>query len=70
MENGNNELEALWEALLSRHEKMILQAFNTLDHHEQQTILDHLKLMVSEPDWQPEQVTSARVALETLTSKN
>lgn len=69
MNEGNNELEALWEALLSRQEQLIIRAFNKIDPQEQQAILKHLNRMVSEPGWQPEQVTSARTALNILISK-
>ncbi len=63
MGKTNDELEALWDALLSRQEELIQQAFTKLDRQDQQAIINHLKRIVSEPGWQPEQVTSARIAL-------
>jgi len=70
MEKSYDEIEALWEGLLSRQEELIHQAFNRLDPQEQRAVLDHLNRMVSEPGWHPEQVASARAALDALKDKN
>lgn len=58
--------EDLWDAILSRQSEQILQAYLALTEEDQQAILNHLKRMASEPDWHPEQVSSARVALDLL----
>lgn len=70
MEKSKDEIEALWEDLLSRQEALIHQAFNQLDFQEQRAILNHLSRMVSEPGWHPEQVASARAAIKALKDKN
>ena len=66
MRPAQDDLEALWDALLSREADLIRQAFNALRAEEKQAILAHLKRMTSEPGWHPEQVASARAALEAL----
>jgi hypothetical protein len=63
---SSEELESLWDALLSRKTELIRQIFNTLEKSEQQSILTHLQRMTSEPGWHPEQAASARAALEAL----
>jgi hypothetical protein len=64
--DSNPEHEALWNDLLSRQVKLIKEAFNSLDPLSQKTVLLHLKRMVSESGWQPEQRTSANAALRVL----
>jgi hypothetical protein len=59
-------LEKVWGDLLSRDAEKILARFRSLDPDSQQTVMDHLQKMVSEPDWHVEQVKSARYALQTL----
>jgi hypothetical protein len=59
-------LEKTWDALLSREPQRIRQTFAGLDGNSQHVVLEHLKKMVSESGWQPEQVLSARAALEAL----
>lgn len=66
MRPAQDDLEALWDALLSREADLIRQAFNALRAEEKKAILAHLKRMTSEPGWHPEQVASARAALEAL----
>ena len=61
-----NSLETLWDNLLSRQPELIISTFARLTDPEKQAILDHLKLMVSEPDWHPEQRISAQEALEII----
>jgi hypothetical protein len=60
------QLEALWIDLLSRQPELIREAFYSLDPSSQKTILAHLKRMVAEPGWQPEQRNSANAALRAL----
>lgn len=60
-------LEQIWDQLLSREPERIRRAYALLDESSLQTVLAHLRKMVSEPGWQPEQVTSAAIALQTIT---
>lgn len=66
MEQTGQPQEGFWDALLSRHPKRIRAAFSSLDISSQKTVLAHLRVMVSEAGWQPEQRTSARIALRAL----
>ena len=59
-------IEAFWEEILSRQQERIQKAFAPLSPEEKFAILNHLKGMVSEPGWQPEQVVSASQALDAL----
>ncbi|MCH7662335.1 MAG: hypothetical protein IH859_00505 [Chloroflexi bacterium] len=61
-------IEILWDDLFSRESSRIQQAFDTLNAEERTAILAHLKRMSSEPDWHPEQVRSAKAALQALES--
>jgi hypothetical protein len=60
-------LEQIWDQLLSREPERIRSAYALLDESSQQTVLAHLRKMVSEPGWQAEQVTSAAIALQAIT---
>jgi hypothetical protein len=62
-------LEILWDALLSRQPDTIRAAFNALDEASRAHVLAHLKVMISEEGWQPEQVLSARAALAAIENK-
>jgi hypothetical protein len=62
-------LEKTWDALLSRDPEKIVRTFSTLDPDSQHVILEHLKKMVSETGWHPEQVISAQAALQALQSE-
>jgi hypothetical protein len=66
--NDFNDLEGLWDALLSRDVQRIRSVYNSLDVEDRQSILAHINRMVNEPGWQKEQRISARAALEALTS--
>jgi hypothetical protein len=59
-------VEEFWENLLSRQPDRVRQAFNSLDAEAQQSVLAHLKRMVSEDGWHPEQVKSAQAALDAI----
>lgn len=61
-----DEIEQLWEHLLSRQSELIRQAYMGLAQEEQEAVMTHLKRMVDEPDWHPEQRISARAALDAL----
>jgi hypothetical protein len=69
MHGSSEQLEALWNDLLSRQEKLVREAFNSLDPTSQRSVLLHLKRMVSESGWQPEQRISAKVAIRALENK-
>lgn len=62
-------LERVWSELLSRDPEKIIRIFSSLDFGSQQEVTLHLNKMVTESGWHPEQVTSARIALESLVSK-
>jgi hypothetical protein len=68
MHKASEELEQLWEELLSRQPGTIKAAFASLNPSNQKVVLAHLQRMVSEPGWQPEQNLSARAALDVLLS--
>ncbi|MBI9050986.1 MAG: hypothetical protein JEZ00_16310 [Anaerolineaceae bacterium] len=59
-------LEKVWGGILSEEEQLIIETFQELGNEDQQTILAHLKKMVSEDGWQPSQVHSASKALAVL----
>ncbi len=61
-------IEQLWDALLSRDNKLIQAAYDSLNSDEQNAVLLHLKRMAEEPDWHPEQRLSARLALQCITA--
>lgn len=68
MMNDDNDLENLWNKLLSRDAARVQEAFARLEIEEQQAVLKHLERMSVEEGWHPEQRTSARAALAALTS--
>ncbi len=68
MHKASEGLEQLWEELLSRQPGTIKAAFASLNPSNQKVVLAHLQRMVSEPGWQPEQILSARAALDVLLS--
>jgi hypothetical protein len=59
-------LEKTWDALLSREPQRVRQTYASLDPDSQHVVLEHLKKMVSESGWQPEQIISARTALDAI----
>jgi hypothetical protein len=68
MENEENALEILWGQLLSRQAAQVRAAYAGLEPGERQAVVAHLRRMVSEAGWQPEQRRSARAALRALDS--
>ena len=62
-------LEKTWDSLLSRDPEKIVRTFSDLDPDSQHVVLEHLKKMVSETGWHPEQVISAQAALQALQSE-
>jgi hypothetical protein len=65
-----NELEALWDRLLSRRPAAVWDAFHSLPPEEQKAVLEHLYRMASEPGWHEEQRLSAEAALAALRRKS
>jgi len=63
-------LEEIWDSILSRNPKQIISAYSTLSSNNQKTVYQHLVKMVSEEGWHPEQVISAKSALDVLSHYN
>ncbi len=61
-----NPLETVWDALLSRQAEQVQTAYTALDLASRQVVLAHLRRMVTEPGWHPEQIQSAQAALAAL----
>ena len=61
-----NEVEIVWEALLSRDVAQIRPAYLALDAQTRRAVGSHLRVMTSEDGWHPEQVISARAALDVI----
>jgi hypothetical protein len=63
---GRDQLELLWDNLLSRKPERIKSAFASLDTSSRKTVLIHLHHMANDAGWQPEQRLSALAAIEAL----
>jgi hypothetical protein len=63
---SSDEVTQLWDALLSRQPEQIRAAFDPLSPAEQAAVIAHLRRMVGESGWHPEQARSARAALKVL----
>jgi hypothetical protein len=61
-------IEVFWEDLLSGEPERIRYAFFALQVSEQESVYTHLKRMVNESGWQPEQKASAQNALKVIDS--
>ena len=68
MDNEDDLLEILWGQLLSRQAEQVRAAYISLDPDGQRAVVAHLRRMVSETDWHPEQRKSAQAALRALDS--
>lgn len=66
MNEMNDFLEKIWDGILSRVPQLVQETFSSLDRSSQCAVIEHLRRMVSEDDWHPEQVISAREALKAL----
>ena len=62
----SNDLEILWDRLLSRQDDLVQEAFQELSSEEQAAVRDHLERMCNETDWHSEQQKSAQAALKAL----
>lgn len=63
-----DELEHLWDGLLSRQEDQVWEAYRSLDAKEQEVVIAHLMRMANETGWHPEQRRSAQVTLRILSN--
>lgn len=59
-------LEKFWDDMLSRNPQQILEAFQPLNKHDRQVVLDHLNRMLNEVGWHSDQRDSAQAALHAL----
>jgi hypothetical protein len=66
MSKDPEQLEQLWDNLLSRQPELIRATFSSLDASDQKAILTHLHCMAHESGWQPEQKASAKAAILAL----
>lgn len=63
-----DELDQLWDGLLSRQEDQVWEAYRSLDAKEQEAVFAHLMRMANESGWHPEQRRSAQAALRILSN--
>lgn len=61
-----DDIEVLWEALLSREAARVHGAWASLVREERLAVYAHLKRMASEPGWPEPQRQSAQAALDAL----
>lgn len=61
-------LENLWNNILSRDAEKICAQYETLNELDQKTVKEHLAKIVTEEGWHPEQVISAKAALNALST--
>lgn len=62
-------LEQTWDGILSRNAERIGSIYANLGEENQRVVLNHLHKMAEEEGWHPEQVKSARFALDVLERK-
>jgi len=65
-EQETNNIENLWNRILSRDEMLIREAFCELDEAEREAVITHLKRMANEEGWHQEQRESALAAIKTI----
>lgn len=61
-----NSEDIIWELLLSREPYKVRSAYRALDEEAQAAVTAHLRVMVGEEGWHPEQVKSAQAALDII----
>ena len=66
MRNSDDNLERMWDSLLSRDPEQVLVCFRSLSLGEQISVITHLERMITESGWLPVQRHSAQFALETI----
>lgn len=59
-------LALLWDAILSRQPGRIRSMYQALDPAARKAIFAHLRKMVTEDGWHPEQRSSAQIALDEI----
>ncbi len=64
-----DDLEFLWDGLLSRRDEMIRAAWAALSRREQRAVYAHLLRMTTEEGWAAPQQKSAQIALEVLATQ-
>ncbi len=65
----DQDLEDIWDALLSRQVERILAKYNSLSPQDKVGVVAHLMRMSQEPGWHPEQRDSAKAALTAIQEK-
>ena len=70
MDLTTEQLETLWDNLLSRQPELVRAAFDSLNSPSQKIVLAHLQRMASETGWQLEQQASALAAIQILKNPN
>jgi hypothetical protein len=66
MSSPSDPLTQFWDTLFSRQPERIRGVFIPLDDATRQALVQHLLRMVTEPDWHPEQRSSAQAALDAI----
>ena len=61
-----DDLDTLWNQLLSRDMARIRLAFSALTPAEQTAVISHLQHMAMDSGWHAEQSRSAQIALQAL----
>lgn len=61
-----DDLDTLWNQLLSRDMARIRLAFSALTPADQAAVVSHLQRMAAESGWHAEQSRSAEIALQAL----
>ncbi len=67
---ASDDLDTLWDQLLSRDTARIQVVFAALTPAQQAAVLSHLQRMTTETGWHVEQARSAQIALQALGEKN
>lgn len=65
----NQDLQDIWDALLSRQAERVLAMYNSLGSRDKERVLAHLMRMSTESGWHPEQRASAIAALAAIQGK-
>jgi hypothetical protein len=64
--NQMKTIDQIWNGILSRDCRLILEAYKNVERESQETIVNHLRKMVTEEGWHLEQTKSARIALDCI----
>lgn len=66
----SDQIEYLWENLLSRQPDLIRATFVALNDSDRKAVLAHLRRMAKETGWQAEQKISAEAAIQALETQS